>query len=377
MPKATGTNVLIRILASGGMYLIPDFPMQSTADMLLPVCRSDRSLLTLEKQADWFQTKWTLGHEGCGRIAEFGPDVPEDTTFKVVSWHYRFNFRFFQPTQPLTTNQGDIVALHSVPGCGGSDCTECSRDLPQICEHGHHSGIGQDGYYTSYAAIDIRGLVLVPEGVTPAEAAVATDAVNTAYHAIHRRAEVKASETVFLFGLGGLGFNALQVIHNIGARVIISDIRQQRLDEAVRLGIPEADIVPVGKSPVEFVKERGLLIDTVADFVGTHQTFDDAQDIGMLLLSVPYQPCVDVLTRCDSTPRRKASLCWEYQCREYGPHEDGDEEEAELHFQLRRPGWGLEGGSGPDFERCHSSSSTTREAGGLSEVVEGFGGWEG
>lgn len=123
-------------------------------------------------------------------------------------------------------------------------------------------------------------MVLVPEGVTPAEAAVATDAVNTAYHAIHRRGEVKATETVFLFGLGGLGFNALQIIHNIGARVIVSDIKQQRLDEALKLGIPEGNIVPVGKSPVEFVAKRGLLIDTVADFVGTHQTFSDAQDIG-------------------------------------------------------------------------------------------------
>ncbi|KAG7284417.1 hypothetical protein NEMBOFW57_010790 [Staphylotrichum longicolle] len=211
VPKPTPTGVLVKILASG-------------------VCRSDRSLLSREKQAGWFQDKWTLGHEGCGRIVEFGADV-KDTTLKV------------------------------------------------ICERGQHCGIGQDGYYAPYATIDIRGVVLVPEGVTPAEAAVATDAVNTAYHAITRRGEVKASETVFLFGLGGLGFNALQIIHNIGARVIVSDIRQQRLDEAIKLGIPEADIVPVGKSPVEFVAERGLLVDTVADFVGTHQTFDDAQDI--------------------------------------------------------------------------------------------------
>lgn len=172
------------------------------------------------------------------------------------------------------------MALHSVPGCGAADCPECSRDLAQICERGHHSGIGQDGYYAPYAAINIRGVVKVPEGVSPAEAAVATDAVNTAYHAITRRGEVKATETVFLFGLGGLGFNALQIIHNIGARVIVCDIRQQRLDEAIKLGIPEEDIVPVGKSPVEFVNERGLLIDTVADFVGTNQTFVDAQDIG-------------------------------------------------------------------------------------------------
>lgn len=121
--------------------------------------------------------------------------------------------------------------------------------------------------------------------MNPAEAAVATDAVNTAYHAITKRGEVKPSELCFLFGLGGLGFNALQIVHNIGARVIVSDINQARLDEAVELGIPKEDIVPVGHSIPEFITSRGVdaKIDTVLDFVGTHQTFEDAQHIGMYL----------------------------------------------------------------------------------------------
>ena len=244
----------------------------------MSVCHSDKSLLIIEneKQGRWFQNEWTLGHEGCGRIVEFGAEV-KDTTLKVASCSIT-RLHLFILTD---ADQGDAVALFGVPGCGQADCPECSRDLYQICERGHHSGIGQDGYYAPYAAIDIRGVVLVPEGVSPAEAAVATDAVNTAYHAVHRRGGVKAHETVFLFGLGGLGFNALQIIHNIGAKVIVSDIRQQRLEEAIKLGIPESDIVPVGKSPVEFVTERGLHIDTVADFVGTHQACNDAQDIGM------------------------------------------------------------------------------------------------
>lgn len=65
--------------------------------------------------------------------------------------------------------------------------------------------------------------------------------------------------------------------------MIVSDVRQERLDEAAALGIPQSDLVPVGKSPPEFVSEIGLdgRIDTVLDFVGTHQTFDDAQTIGM------------------------------------------------------------------------------------------------
>ena len=124
-------------------------------------------------------------------------------------------------------------------------------------------------------------------GVTPVQAAVATDAVLTAYHAVRRRGQVKKEETVFLFGLGGLGFNALQVIHKvIGARVIVSDIRQERLDAAAELGIPRQDIVPVDKSVLDFIQENGLInkIDATLDFVGEKQTFQDAQQIGRSML---------------------------------------------------------------------------------------------
>ncbi|KAH7146138.1 chaperonin 10-like protein [Dactylonectria macrodidyma] len=239
VPKVSPTEILCKMLASG-------------------VCRSDHSLLTIDKQASWFQEKYILGHEGCGQIIQLGSAVT-GSKLKV----------------------GDIVALHAVPGCGQGDCPECSRDLSQLCERGHHSGIGQDGFYAPYATIDIRGAVKVPKGVSPEEAAVATDAVNTAYHAIKRRGEVKSSETVFLFGLGGLGFNALQILLHIGPRIIVSDIRQERLDEAQRLGIPSCDVVPIGTPPQEFVTKVGLTgsIDTVLDFVGTHQTFEDAQHI--------------------------------------------------------------------------------------------------
>lgn len=64
MPEPGPTDVLVKMLASG-------------------VCRSDHSLLTLEKQAGWFTDKWTLGHEGCGRIIKFGSQVGE-TKFKIV-----------------------------------------------------------------------------------------------------------------------------------------------------------------------------------------------------------------------------------------------------------------------------------------------------
>lgn len=175
-----------------------------------------------------------------------------------------------------------------------------------MCEREHHSGIGQDGFYAPYAALTTRAITLVPDSepllyshikgfisykidIPSSVAAVATDAVITSYHAITRRAEVKPSETVFLFGLGGLGFNGLQAVLRIGARVIISDVRQERLDAAKKIGVPEVDIVPIGKSVQDFVLENSLSgkIDTVLDFVGKNQTFQDAQAIGKFLLSLP------------------------------------------------------------------------------------------
>lgn len=171
--------------------------------------------------------------------------------------------------------------MHAVPGCGEAECPDCSRNLAQLCELGHHSGIGQDGFYAPYAAISARGLALVPDGVSPAEAAVATDAVATAWHAIVSRGEAKPNDIVFLFGLGGLGFNALQILLSIGCRVILSDIREDLLREAKELGVPGADVVPLGQPVQTFAAEKGLSgrIDTVFDFVGTNQTFEDSQQI--------------------------------------------------------------------------------------------------
>ncbi|KAF2854212.1 GroES-like protein [Plenodomus tracheiphilus IPT5] len=223
------------------------------------VCRSDHNLLTNENQPSWFKEKFTLGHEGCGRIVELGSSVPTDSGFSV----------------------GDVIAMLAVPGCGSKGCEECSNDLMQLCLSGYRSGIGMDGYFAEYCVIDVRGAVHVPQGVTPSQAAVATDAVTTAYHAIHRRGRVTAKDTVFLFGLGGLGFNALQVIRAIGAQVLVSDVKQENLDEAMKIGILEENIVPIGKSINEWVQEHGWAgrISVVADFVGTAQTFSDAQHI--------------------------------------------------------------------------------------------------
>jgi alcohol dehydrogenase, propanol-preferring len=120
----------------------------------------------------------------------------------------------------------------------------------------------------------------VPTGVTPAQAAVTTDAVLTAYHAVKRTGTVKPTDTVVIFGLGGLGFNALQIVLALGSRVIVMDKREEVLAEAVKFGIPKQDVIPVGKDPVEFVQEHNIVVDVVLDFVGVNDTFSASQQLG-------------------------------------------------------------------------------------------------
>lgn len=237
VPSAPSDGLLIKVHAAG-------------------VCHSDFALLKQEaRPEDWPYEQYTLGHEGCGEVVAVGSSA--------------HNFQ-----------AGDVVAILSVAGCQESSCGECSRDLAQICQRGERYGIGYHGSYAPYVAIKEWAAVKLPNGVTAEQGAVATDACMTAYHAVVGTGQVKKEETVMIIGIGGLGFNALQVVQSIGARVIVVDKRQEVLDEAVKFGVPKEDIVPSGESVVDFVKRRKVLIDTIIDFVGVPETFSASQEAG-------------------------------------------------------------------------------------------------
>lgn len=62
-------------------------------------------------------------------------------------------------------------------------------------------------------------LVLIPEGVTFAQAAAGTDAGMTSYHATFTKGGVKAGMNVGMIGIGGLGQIALEAALARGANV--------------------------------------------------------------------------------------------------------------------------------------------------------------
>jgi alcohol dehydrogenase, propanol-preferring len=239
VPSPSPDQVLIKILAAG-------------------VCHSDVAILEQKTKPTLYanaKDNFTMGHEGCGEIIQLGTSV---TDFEV----------------------GDIVAIDAVNGCLEPGCRECSGGNPQVCIKYPSHGLAGDGSYAPYIAARAKDVVRVPPGVRVEEAAVATDACMTAYHAVFDVAKVTKGETILIFGTGGLGMNGVQMALTTGARIIVSDVRQESLDVAVSLGIAKEDAIPARQSAVEFVASKQLVIDTVIDFAGTQETFGQSQLLG-------------------------------------------------------------------------------------------------
>ena len=174
-PRPGPGEVLVRVQAAG-------------------VCHSDLHVL---EGAGPPTVPMTLGHEGAGLIEAVGPGVTN--------------------VQP-----GQFVALYGANSEG--DCAACRRGEENLCRGGPMLGLGTDGCYAEFVRCRARSAIPVPAGVTAAQAAVATDAVLTPYHALKNVARLRAGETVVILGLGGLGMNAVEVARLLGAYIIVVDL---------------------------------------------------------------------------------------------------------------------------------------------------------
>ena len=61
----------------------------------------------------------------------------------------------------------------------------------------------------------------------------------TAFHGILDQGQVKADETVVVYGCGGVGLSAIQIASAVGARVIAVDLDDRKLELAKKVGASE------------------------------------------------------------------------------------------------------------------------------------------
>jgi propanol-preferring alcohol dehydrogenase len=243
VPTPGPEDVLIKVLAMG-------------------VCHSDCAILELKEPVNGMGTDFILGHEGVGEIVQLGAQVDTD--------RYKL---------------GDCVGVHICAGCRRAECSNCQRGLFQLCRtDGGRYGIGKDGAFAEYIAIHSRAAIHIPTGLDTTHAAVAPDAVLTAYHAVKVTAAVQPDQTIAVYGLGGLGLNAVQTVLHLGVdpmRIYVIDKRQDAVSEALLLGIPRENAFCTADASAQpfhaVMAERNVAIDTTIDFVGHAETVLSAQ----------------------------------------------------------------------------------------------------
>ncbi len=238
-PKAN--EVLVKILATA-------------------VCHSD--LNTLEDATT--PIPQVLGHEGAGIVMEVGPNV---TTCKV----------------------GDRVALSWLPYCG--TCPFCRSGKVSLCETAFGPMFGgtlmdgtsrmkMDGdtcYHMSllstfaeYTVVPEMSCIVVPDTMPMIPACMIGCGVATGYGAAVRAAEVKPGSSVAVFGIGGVGINAIQGARVAGASTIIAcDIKDDNLELAKKYGATHVVNTREG-DPVQAIKDLtdGLGAENCIDCTG-------------------------------------------------------------------------------------------------------------
>jgi len=153
-----------------------------------------------------------IGHEFSGQIVETGKGVS-----------------FFK--------EADRVTVMPLIPCG--KCDFCRIGNYNLCDDYLYYGSRIPGAMAEYIVVKESNVLKLPKNLDY-ESAAMNDPASVALHAI-RKVNIAAGQSAVVFGLGAIGFIAVQWLKILGcSRVIAVDIFQEKLDLAKILG---ADLV--------------------------------------------------------------------------------------------------------------------------------------
>ena len=202
------------------------------------------------------------GHEGAGVVEAVGPGVTR-------------------------VAEGDHVVCSFIPVCG--TCRYCSTGRQNLCESGLNAAIGclPDGTYrfrrdgeelggmcvlgsfSQYAVLSELSCVKIDRDVPFDVAALASCGVTTGWGSAVYAAGVRPGETVVIFGIGGVGINAVQGARYAGAKHVIAiDPVELKLDMAQKLGATHVFSDPATAHEQVVQLTRGKLADHAILTVG-------------------------------------------------------------------------------------------------------------
>lgn len=131
---------------------------------------------------------------------------------------------------------GDRVIIDQVTSCG--HCWACRHNRPNVCKQLRVRGVHIDGGYREYMAVPDTDCYLLPDSLRY-EDAVLIEPTTIALQACSR-ARIASDDEVLILGVGALGSRMLSIARLSGAKIIVADVVDERLQEALQNGADHA-----------------------------------------------------------------------------------------------------------------------------------------
>ncbi len=169
--------------------------------------------------------------------------------------------------------KGYHVVVDPVISCG--HCYPCRIGRPNVCAKLEVMGVHRDGGFRDYVAVPASAVIIVPADMPFGLAALA-EPFSIAANVLSRTS-CGSDDTILIYGAGTVGVTVLQVAKLHGARCIVADIDEARLERAKSFGA-DAVIDSQWQSVPDAVKGEtdGLGPTLVIDGAGVPALLDEA-----------------------------------------------------------------------------------------------------
>jgi L-gulonate 5-dehydrogenase len=127
---------------------------------------------------------------------------------------------------------GKLVVVEPFVGCG--KCYPCRIGKSNCCANLKVLGVHCDGGYADYMVAPKRNIHAVPSGLSPMWASFAEPLAIGVQSC--RRGAVRSGELVLILGAGPIGLALIEVAKAKGARPVVTDVLDARLEFARELG---------------------------------------------------------------------------------------------------------------------------------------------
>lgn len=178
------------------------------------------------------------------------------------------------PENSRGLKKGDIVTANPYFNCG--ECYSCKRGIVNACTDNQTMGVQRDGSFCEYITMPVDRII-DGKGLSAKELAL-IEPFSISCHALSR-AKIKKGDNLLIMGAGPIGLFALIKAKAMGARVMIADLLDSRLNLAKEYGADcvintkNTDII---KAAEEFT--NGNMFDVCVEACGLSVTFMNCID---------------------------------------------------------------------------------------------------